>query len=307
MARAAEPEPRINGTNAEIAAWLTSPAVNAPELADDIRFSVVLSSLNLPPGREDIDDLWDGKVHLSWLGGPAVGPVPEWPQRRDGRKLSHVAAIHLGEVAAVVENKHRAVWGSGMPDPADAGQSLPDAGVLEVFHDCETYGFEPADRDAQAWLVRWVPEPDGTVAEAPAGAEAPTDVCQVVIPSASLSLRSPEDNLALPETDFIRIEDAHDAILDAWQSYYKAGREKVYLPVSHLYGHSWKGISEAVDVLNAVLPLDAGDGHVLLLDLESWTHLEGWFGDAGHLEVWMRRSDLAGRDFGKAWCLVRMG
>ncbi|WP_309066693.1 DUF1963 domain-containing protein [Microbacterium sp.] len=77
--------------------------------------------------------------------------------------------------------------------------------------------------------------------------------------------------------------------------------------MSHLYGHSWKGAAGARDVLAEVLPLTPGGEYVLLLDLESWTHLEGWFGDAGHLEVWIRRSDLAARDFGRAWCLMRLG
>jgi hypothetical protein len=48
-----------------------------------------------------------------------------------------------------------------------------------------------------------------------------------------------------------------------------------------------------------------GDEHRLVLDLESWTALEGWFGDAGSLEVWMRGSDLESRRFDHAWCLIR--
>lgn len=306
MAPATRPGPPINGTDKEISDWLNHPAVNAPGQAGDIRFSVVLSAHNLPPGREDIDQFWDGTAHISWLGGPAVGPLPDWPQRADGRRLAHVASLHLGEVAGVIEDKHRAAWGPGMPDRNDPSQSLPDTGVLEVFHDCEASGYEPEDGSSGAWLVRWVEAPDGSIVDAPVDAEAPTDVCQVVIPSASFSIRSPEDSLELPEAEFNRLQDAHDAILDAWGSFYKAGRERVYMPLSHVYGHSWKGISEVRDILDGHLPLAAGDEHVLLLDLESWTHLEGWFGDAGHLEVWMRRSDLAARAFNKAWCLIRM-
>lgn len=214
MGREAAPSPPINGSEADIAAWLCHPAVNSPELAEDIRFSAALSAANVPSGRDEIDQFSDGTAHLSWLGGPAVGPLPQWPQRQDGSKLAHVATVHLGELADVVDDKHRQAWGPGMPDRYDPSQSLPDSGALG---------------------------------------------------------------------------------------------EKVYMPLSHAYGHSWKGTTEIGDILNLLLPLLPDDDHVLLLDLESWTHLEGWFGDAGHLEVWMRRSDLATRDFGKAWCLIRLG
>lgn len=55
-----------------------------------------------------------------------------------------------------------------------------------------------------------------------------------------------------------------------------------------------------------MLPLSvAGDEHSLVLDLESWTAQEGWFGDAGSLEVWMRDSDLQSRRFDHAWWLIR--
>lgn len=305
--RTDRPAPPINGTNADIAAWLNDPAVNAPALAEDIRFSVVLSAANLPSGREDIDQLWNGVVHLSWLGGPAVGPLLQWPQHDDGTPLSHVASLNLGEVADVVEDKHRLRWGTGMPDRYDPLQSLPDYGVLEIFHDCETYGYEQSDRASGAWQVRWVAEPNGSITEPPDDADPPTAVCQVVIPYSSFSIRSPEDAISLSEDEFDRVELANNLILDAWQSFHTAGRHKVYTPVSHLYGHSWKGTEGIQQKLNRFLPLVPGDDHLLLVDLETWTHLDGWFGDAGHLEVWIRRSDLAARDFDKAWCFIRLG
>lgn len=268
---------------------------------------MALTAGNLPAGREDIDQFWDGTAHISWLGGPAVGPLPQWPQREDGTRLAHVATLHLGEIADVVDDKHRKTWGPGMPDRHNPSQSLPDSGALEIFHDCETSGYEQPYGASGAWHVRWVDTPDGTIINAPEDAQTPTDVCQVVIPSASFSISSPEDSIDLPDDEFNRVERANNFILEAWQSFFMAGREKVCTPLSHVYGHSWKGISELSDALGQVLPLNAEDEHVLISDLESWTHLEGWFGDAGHLEVWMRRSDLAARSFDKAWCFVRLG
>ncbi len=76
--------------------------------------------------------------------------------------------------------------------------------------------------------------------------------------------------------------------------------------VPHAYGHSRTGRGAVREVLNDVLPLrEPGDAHRLLFDIESWTHLCGWFGDAAPLEVWMRQSDLAARRFDEAWCLTR--
>jgi hypothetical protein len=48
-----------------------------------------------------------------------------------------------------------------------------------------------------------------------------------------------------------------------------------------------------------------GDEHRLILDLGSWTTLEGWFGDAGSLEFRVRGSDLESYRPDQAWCLVR--
>jgi hypothetical protein len=36
----------------------------------------------------------------------------------------------------------------------------------------------------------------------------------------------------------------------------------------------------ALRILREVLPVEEGDGCRLVLDIESWTHLYGWSGDA---------------------------
>lgn len=78
------------------------------------------------------------------------------------------------------------------------------------------------------------------------------------------------------------------------------------IPFTHVYGHSSSGSAVPLDeVLPEALPLDGGDEHRLVLEIESWTALNGWFGDAASLEVWMRDSDLAQRRFDHAWCMVR--
>ena len=78
------------------------------------------------------------------------------------------------------------------------------------------------------------------------------------------------------------------------------------IPFTHVYGHSSSGSAVPLDeVLPEALPLEGEDEHRLVLEIESWTTLNGWFGDASSLEVWMRASDLAQRRFDHAWCMIR--
>ncbi|MFP5369311.1 MAG: DUF1963 domain-containing protein [Actinomycetes bacterium] len=47
------------------------------------------------------------------------------------------------------------------------------------------------------------------------------------------------------------------------------------------------------------------DEWLLLADLAGVGSLDSWFGDEGHLEVWVRRADVRARAFDRAWMLVR--
>ena len=102
-----------------------------------------------------------------------------------------------------------------------------------------------------------------------------------------------------------RAEELDDALREAWTV--QRGLDPAWpIPTSHVYGHGWTGDALAGgEILPEVLPLEEGDEHRLVLDVESWTTLQGWFGDAGHLEVWMRQSDLERGAFDRAWCLIR--
>lgn len=75
-------------------------------------------------------------------------------------------------------------------------------------------------------------------------------------------------------------------------------------PTSHLYGFSSRGLAPVAGLLTLALECEV-DELVLLAEFEGWEAFPGWFGDAGCLEVWMRRADLARVDFSQAWCLMR--
>lgn len=289
----------INAAWPTVEEWLTQWPFDITFLRDDVAWSPVFTAQSFSPGRSELDELWTTGGEVSWLGGPAILPLPEWPRRRDGRPLAHVTAVALTDVdgAALPEEKE------AFPDHREG---LPTSGALEVFHDLETYGYEAADGSIGGWLVRWVPEPDRSgFAEAPADLATPTEVAQ-----SGLFLRG----WTLPSTtDFVGSErfDAAEALGEAYQRAWLFQQTRSTdgwpVPVTHVYGHSQAGRAEALRVLAEVLPLEAGDSHRLILDIESWTHLDQWFGDAAPLEVWMRESDLTARRFDRAWCMIRTG
>ena len=216
----------ITMTWAAVSPRLRALPVDASFLVEDIAWSPVFTPQSFRAGRKEPDRSWGPGSDVAWLGGPAVPPLDAWPRRTDGVPLAHVMSVSL--VALEWDEDARRAW-------ADHRGGLPEDGVLEVFHDLETYGTEPGDRDLGAWLVRWVPEPDTTgLVDPPADLDTPSDACQAGMFLPGWSTRSP-------------------------------------------------------------------------LEVEGWTTLDGWFGDGGMLEVWMRASDLEQRRFDRAWCLVRQG
>lgn len=285
--------------------WLRGAPIDASFLAEDAAWSPTFTSQSFRPGRRELDDLWldrgalYGTEAMSWLGGPAVEPLPEWPRRPDGTPLAHVMTVGLGEIDS---------WGVDERDAwPDHRQGLPTTGMLEVFHDLQTYGWEASDLDAGAWLVRWVEQPDHTrLAEPPDDLDTPTEVCQGGMFLPGFTVRSPSDVVATDKQQYDAVELVTEAIQRTWLLQRTGSAKGHPVPVTHVYGHSTNGSRPALRVLVEALPLEErGDSHRLVLDIESWTHLAGWFGDAAPLEVWMRDSDLRARRFDRAWCILR--
>jgi hypothetical protein len=279
--------------------WLDSLPHDTSCIRQDIAYSPVFTEQSYKPGRAYLDRIWRFAERPSWLGGPALLPLPEWPRRGDGKPLAHVASISLQEVWSTAEAEDKEAF------PVHA-EGLPTAGYLEVFHDLvDTWGWQADERDAGGWLVRWVPEPEAKrLADPPADADPAYDACQAGMYLAGWSCP--------PPMDFRSDRAAFDAALavqEAWQSSWWRQRthqpKDVARPVTHVYGHSQNASAPALRVLRECLPLDEDDSYRLVLDIESATHLCGWFGDGASLEVWMRDSDLAASRFERAWCITR--
>nr|BFF14990.1 hypothetical protein GCM10025699_62930 [Microbacterium flavescens] len=215
--------------------------------------------------------------------------------------LAHVASFHLSEASGVMDSSMRADW-------PDTREDLPHDGILQIFHDLETYGTEPEDGDTGGWLVRWLPVPDLTLlAGSPADLDLPTDAAQEVTAMATFSIPTSLDLGVTTEKALDAAEEATIAFERMWNWQRTRDRDAGPAPITHLYGYSQAGHTVAVeDILPECLPLTApGDSFRLVADIESSTTLDGWFGDASPLEVWMRQSDLDARAFHHAWCIIR--
>ncbi|MGA1813716.1 DUF1963 domain-containing protein [Frondihabitans sp. 4ASC-45] len=238
----------------------------------------------------------------SWLGGPAAGiTLDEWPRRTDGTPLAHVATFHL-QAADQLDLPEQADW----PILKDG---LPTEGVLQIFHDLTlTYGYDPEDALSGGWLVQWLPDPSlDYLTDGPDNLDLPSSVCQVIDPLATFSIPASSDVMGATDRAFAAAEQANEEFQRAWSFQRTQDPQAIPLPVTHLYGHSQAGDQLPLhEILPRCLPLEIpGDEYRLIADIESWTTLEGWFGDASPLEVWMRKNDLEARAFDRAWCIVR--
>ncbi|WP_102508233.1 DUF1963 domain-containing protein [Sanguibacter massiliensis] len=287
----------IHGTWPPAQAWLATLGPGADPLAETAAWAPVFSHQSFPPGSDTITDLWTTGGDINWLGGPAIAPLPQWPRNTDGQPLAHVATISLPDLHAASDTPEKLAW-------PDHRQGLPTTGALEVFHDLQVYGWEPSDRDTNGWYIRWVPTPDRThLIPAPDDLETPSEVHQAGLFLPGFSTTAPLDLLQYGEATFDAAETVQAQLQEGWRRQMGAPYPT---PVTHAYGHSTTGAEVIRDTLNDLLPLShPDDDHRLVLEIESWTHLAGWFGDAAPLEIWIRQTDLDAQRFDEAWCITR--
>lgn len=284
----------ITGFKPEAKKWLSSE--NATEI--EPRPCFVFSEASFPPGVNGLVDYFKSGAWISWLGGPGISGI-EWPCNSSGKPLAHVATFCISE--AQPHPEMAASW--------NHDYSLPE-GFLEIYHDLESYGTDPEDKHLDGWLVRYIPNTNSldlvhpeSVPESISGAE-----CQqgLLMPGFTLPAFADLENDV--SNEFELWEKLTEELQNTWHEQRFGEKADYPIPFTHLGGHSWHGNTEVEEVLQSVLPVVTGaDNHILLVTIESWTALNGWFGDAGSLEVWMRESDLKNLDFSKAWCIIRTG
>lgn len=283
--------------------WIASAQLD-PEAVKP-RQSPVFSEQSFQPGEGELTDLWSTGAHISWLGGPAA-LTGDWPRNAQAEPLAHVATVHCADAHAALGNAYERAW------PADAAELLPDDGYLQIFHDLQTYGYEASDAASSSWAILYTPE-DPVEGRPPLVAQpgesvAPNEVTQPGLFLPGWSIPSPLDVDVLAPSTFDAADQAYAQLQSAWLRQRRPQDRKHHsFPSTRMLGHSSSGdLLPTQEVLPQVLPLSVpGDEYVLLIEVESWTTLSGWFGDASSLEVWMRRSDVLERRFDAAWCMIR--
>jgi hypothetical protein len=202
-------------------------------------------------------------------GEPLKGRYTEWPRRDDGIPLAHLVQTEV-------------------PDHSALDVKVP--GVLQFFHDLETGGDERADRRRNAWQVRHIRTPGRKRLARPEdlGDEYFTDAVAV---QAEVQWTFPEE-----------LETARHRVLETVFSNW--GMIENFGPVHDL--PTLFGLGTEPATLHTVLPLAGSDDrHRLLIDIPGVGPLDGWIGDEGHLQFWIRQSDLSRHRFGQAWAFLR--
>lgn len=320
----------LSGRDGEFASFVSRVLQPSPlvALADPERFRShpVLSftpdqmpirpALVLPVASFVSDEEFDADGDMwTWFGGVPValnGFV--WPEKPDGPPLTHVLQVDFETESA------------NHPEYARTG--LPDRGVLQIFHDLLTYG-EANDSERSGWRVTFHNVDDeardrARLAVQPAGVYQPiprTPINADVVATVRSAL-----DADLTDAQF----EAYQRVVERldWFPYTRnmlgsdprlAKRpdgslirpdEDGFVPVEPMsrmggFGHC-NSNPDYAKVLDQMLPLTAGDEHLLLADISPGQFTDAdWFHGSRHLEVWMRRSDFDARRFDDVWCMIR--
>ncbi|MDI6100202.1 DUF1963 domain-containing protein [Actinoplanes sp. NEAU-A12] len=206
----------------------------------------------------------------TWIAGePSKGRHTGWPRRDDDIPLAHLVQ-------------------AAVPDVCGLDVKVP--GVLQFFHDLETGGDDRADGERNAWQVRHIRRPGRKRLARPEdlGDEYFRDAVPV---DAEVQWTFPGD-----------LETARRRVLETVFSNW--GVIEDYGPVHDL--PTMFGIATEPEPLRTLLPCkDHDDGYRLLIDVPGVGPLDGWIGDEGHLQFWIRESDLRRHRFGRVWAFIR--
>jgi uncharacterized protein YwqG len=238
------------------------------------------------------------------LGASKLGGLPDLPDEIEWPTFNNLPLGFIGQI-----NLSEA-------SPFDLEEELPKSGMLYFFYDgqAQSWGYDPKDRGSSRVLFY-----DGTTSalkprKTPDGLPAESDfLSQAVQLEAVPILPGWEsiwiDRLALTEME----RDAYISVLDEL---------KPQAPLHWLLGHpdqvqgdmqlECQLVTNGIycgdttgyqDPRRAVLEKAATEWR-LLLQVDSDDHSMTW-GDVGHIFFWIRRQDLAKRDFSKCWLILQ--
>lgn len=229
-----------------------------------------------------------GKSHFGGL--PLVPKDFEWP-RFAGQPLDFLLQVELGETA---------VFRSDL--------DLPSTGRLLFFYATtnQKWGFDPADRGCSH--VVWFEKTDGHVAMSPPGRDPLPDL------AIDFSQKISRPHPYSPRLDALQLSDAQKAALD--ESHFAPTFAQLgglpFIVQDDLMELECEATSEGINVgrgfgtwIGRAKAPALRKKWQLLLQMPSLDELGIMWGDSGFLYFWIRRDDLARRDFSKAWLILQ--
>ncbi len=299
------PSAPINHRLPQVIQWTRQPEYAAARLEDYLAWTIVLPEIPAEsrPVEEHRAEFADSEV--SYLGGPSLlASIEDWPRNAHGKPLAHVMTLSLASIA------HGSASDEVFHSFPGAKDWLPKTGTLELFHDLETYGWEPDEKTVLGWQIRY----RDVTQEGLELCYGPEDLDldlregygQLFLPESTIMLPSSLDIADTEPGAFEAAEAAIEQYLNMWQVYSIGEPSNDPSRFTHLYGRSLAGENAIRPTVEEVLTLEKeNDKHVLLMELATSGALTGWFGDIHPLEVWMRASDLENLAFENAWCIIR--
>lgn len=253
--------------------------IAASSLADDQLRDSLLPTVWLAPQAAQTD---------LPLGASRFGGAPDlplglaWP-RRGERPLTFLAQLRMAELRGL-----------------DASALLPEDGWLVVFYDAEEQPWGGGEDDPEGMQVVYVDGPVSRLQRRAKKGEAPPSMAPLAV-HAGFSLPS---ELPTPLAEAF----PKDSGKDLWTEWFSLRDAVALKPFAnnarhHLLGHP----DEIQGEMRTDLPGDPQDWVLLLqLDSEEVPGAVSWtWGDVGRLYFWIRRDDLARRDFSKVRCLLQ--
>ncbi len=225
-------------------------------------------------------------------GSPNLGADYVWPQK-NGTPLEFMGQVALGPIADLY------------PD-----SPLPKTGILSFFYDLtreQAWGFDP--KDVGSWRVEFS-EPKGETPN-------PTTAFSKVLLKAERVTSYPSESHPLVD----EIPNV-DTFIDGWEDIVPNHSEAEL----QILGYPFPIQNDDMDEESAMASsgIYVGDGSrynspegiaaratasdwLLLAQFNSRESQEIMFGDLGMIYYWIRKQDLAARDFSKVWMVLQCG
>ncbi len=274
------------------AAWQQAGLQQLPPVVDKLALPSILLTVNpsfetaLQPGQSKIGGLPDLPANVTW------------PQL-NGAPMGFVAQVQLADAHA-----------------CDTAGLLPTRGILSFFYAAsqQTFGSDPKDKDG--FKIFYFEQPAAELKRTDLPADLPSQaryrVCSVGF----------ENDLTLPLQPKLEIDSLQWSESDQqkYDSALQGLTGSVTHPINRMLGHpdtiqddmrmqcqlAANGVADPGSEPEKVAALSAGaNDWMLLLQVDSNQSVAMEWANAGMLYFWIRRQDLAARNFDHAWVVLQ--